>query len=232
MKIYSSLPQVAVHDWFMSDETHGPGVQVDFHYHDMDEWLEVVKGDITFFDLSGHEYRLGAKQALRIARGEVHHVEVGSEGVDYQMWLPVTPAAGFQNMLTPDEVACLKNNLESAEREDNRNNDAASFFDEFLSNQIVFSRADGSMVIGKKEFIDAGFKDRGRKSSGSVRVLRRTTDTLFLSAVVTVTEGSPLSFTNLKLFVREDGSLKCRMWINYPEQREEAPPVGSGRNSR
>jgi hypothetical protein len=99
--------------------------------------------------------------------------------------------------------------LESAEREDNRNNDAAPFFDEFLSNQIVFNRADGSMVVGKKEFIDAGFKDRGRRSSGSVRVLRRTTDTVFLSTVVTVTKGPPLSFTNLKLFVREDGSLKC-----------------------
>ena len=218
MKIYPHMPHELVKDWPKQTMSDPCGTQAVFHYHAVEEWLEVVKGDITFFPLSDQPYRVVVGQVLRIPRGEVHRVEVGQNEVEYQMWVPIPPTEDFPNELTPQEVALLKKNLEFPKREDNRNNDAAPFFQDILSDALSFCRADGT-VVSKQEFIAAGFTDRGRRSSGSVQVLNRTANgSLLLTTVVTVTNTAPSqSFTNVRLFVPENGSPKCRLWVNYPE---------------
>jgi cupin domain len=210
MKTYSSMPHQVVHGWASSTETRAAGFRADFHYHDLDEWLEVIKGDITFFTLSDQPYRVGVGQALHIPQGEVHRVEVGSVRVEYQMWTPAPPAGNFSNQLTPPEVALLQKNLEFPVREDAGD---APFFDLILSDQSMFCGVDG-VVLDKKRFKKRGFVRRGRSSAGSVRVLNRTTEGLLISTVVTV---AGESFTNVRLFVQEAGEPKCRVWVNYRE---------------
>ena len=61
-----------------------------FHYHDVEEWLQVRQGEMSFVSAKGHIYRVEAGRILEIPRGEVHRVEIGPSGVEYQMWLPVS----------------------------------------------------------------------------------------------------------------------------------------------
>jgi len=215
MKTYSSMRDQFVHGWDQTTESHLAGFRADFHYHDLDEWLEVVRGDITFFTLSGQAYRVGVGQALQIPRGEVHRVEVGPDVVDYRMWTPVPAGGNFSKELSPQEVALLQKNLEFPVREDAGD---APFFDRILSDRSMFCGVDG-VVIDKKGFIGRGFVRRGRSSAGSVRVLNRTTESLLILTVVTVSGagGPPQSFMNVRLFVQEDGEPKCRVWVNYRE---------------
>lgn len=215
MKTYSTMPNQVVHGLVSSMETLAAGFRADFHYHDLDEWLEVINGDITFLTLSDQPYQVGVGQALHIPRGEVHRVEVGSEGVEYQMWIRAPTVGTFSNQLTPEEVALLQKNLEFPIREDAGD---APFFDGILSDQLMFCGVDG-VVLDKARFIGRGFVRRGRNSAGSARVLNRTTESLLISTVVTVAGagGPPQSFTNVRLFVQESGEPKCRIWMNYRE---------------
>ena len=66
-----------------------PPETVDFHYHDVEEWLEVLEGTITFFSACEQPYAPAVGEALNIQPGEVHRVELGPEKVKYRMWLPV-----------------------------------------------------------------------------------------------------------------------------------------------
>jgi len=216
MKTYSRLPQALVEGWVVTTETHPPLQQVGFHYHDVDEWLEVAKGDITFFSISGQSWPLAVGDVFQIARGEVHRAEIGAGGVEYRMYLPVAMTGGFAQRLSDDELAMLRTNLEFPLREENTDGHAAGFFAEHLSDALVFCRADAT-VVDKQTYLSA-FVARGRTPSGTVAVLNRTDTGILLSTVVTTGTGgpSPKSFTNVRLFVKEGGSWRCRLWLNYP----------------
>src|SRR4051794_16794904 len=88
MKIFESMPRQLMHGWDESGEVLKAKGQAGYHYHEVEEWLEVTSGDITFFTLTNQPYKPAVNQALQIPRGEVHRVEAGSEDVKYQMWLP------------------------------------------------------------------------------------------------------------------------------------------------
>lgn len=215
MKSYPALARDLVDGWAASTETHPAGQWVDFHYHDVEEWLEVRRGDITFFSLSRQEWRLGPGSVLHIPRGEVHAAAIGADGVEYQMYLPVAPTTGFANRLAADEIDLLLTNLEFPIREENADGRAAEFFAAHLSDQLTFCRGDGT-VVGKDAFRD-GFVAKNRTSSGTVSVLNRTPQGLLLATVVAVGSGTAArSFTNIRFFAKESGAWRCRIWVNHP----------------
>jgi hypothetical protein len=216
MKIHTVLPQTLLDGWTSSQETHPAGQTVEFHYHDVEEWLEVRRGEITFFTLSDQALPLRAGAVLHIPRGEVHRAEIGPDGVEYQMYLPVAPATAFANRLAAEELALLRTNLAFPIREENTDGHAAEFFATHLSDQLAFCRADAT-VVGKDAF-RGGFVARNRTSSGTVSVLNRTPNGILLSTVVTMGAGGPAakSFTNIRLFVNESGAWRCKMWVNHP----------------
>jgi hypothetical protein len=229
MQLHSAIPDEIASTWIHDrDPHHPPGQHREFHYHDVEEWLKVLEGNISFFTLGHLTYDVGVGQVLAIPRGEVHEVQVGPQGVTYEMWLPVpVPDKKFANYLSAEELELLSDNLDFPRREEVGD---ARFFDHILSNQLTFCGADGA-VLGKAGFIGKGFETRRRKSSGSVRVLNRSSGSFLCSTVVTVPspEGQPLAFTNLRLFVKEADGLKCRVWINYPEgmpRSAELVPAG------
>ena len=47
MKWHKTIPDHAVDGWPWKDVRHDPGSEP-FHYHDVEEWLEVREGTITF----------------------------------------------------------------------------------------------------------------------------------------------------------------------------------------
>ena len=77
------------------------------------------------------------------------------------------------------------------------------------------------LVIGGhlSAFLGGGFTYRDRSTSGTVRVLNRTPNGLLLSMLVVVGTGgaAPRSFVNTRLFAKENGGWRCRMWMNVPE---------------
>ena len=216
MKIYPQVPQGLVNGWVASTERHEPGEKVPFHYHDVEEWLQVQKGDIRFFSAGGREHHLGVGQALEIPRGEVHRVEIGAHGVEYRMWIPVdVREAGFANVLDGEAEALIKKNLLVPSAEDRGD---GPFFDDFLSEQLTFRTASGT-VLDKAGFTSRGFTNRNRLPSDSVRVLHQGPDSVLLSTMVGVPgDGGRIQFfSNERLFVREGNTLACRVWLNYPE---------------
>lgn len=216
MNTCSALPHELLDGWTSSHEIHPAGQIVGFHYHGVAEWLEVQRGDITFFSISGEQWPLRVGSVLHIPRGEVHRAEIGADGVEYQMYLPVALRTGFANSLAADELDLLQLNLTFPLREENTDGHAADFFAAHLSDQLAFCRADGN-VVGKDAFRE-GFVAKGRSPSGTVSVLNRTANGLLLSTVVTVGTGpAAQAFTNIRHFVKEGGAWRCRMWVNYPE---------------
>jgi hypothetical protein len=222
MHTHPAVPDEISRTWLPSAPHHEAGVRIGFHYHDVEEWLKVLHGDISFFTPGKLTYRIGVGQVLAIPRGEVHQVQVGSQGVEYEMWLPApVPGQGFANHLNAQELDLLLNNLDFPNREETGD---AQFFERILSDRLLFCGADGT-VLDKRGFIDKGFTTRGRKSSGSVRILNRSEGSLLCSTVVTLpaADDQLLAFTNVRLFVKEADDLKCRVWINY----REATPRGA-----
>ena len=119
MKIYAEAPAVYLSDWVASIERHPAGQQVPFHYHDVEEWLQVRQGEMSFVSAKGHVYRVEVGRALEISRGEVHRVEIGPCGVEYQMWLPVSmPDPQFTNSLNDAEIDLIRDNLMVPDFED------------------------------------------------------------------------------------------------------------------
>jgi hypothetical protein len=216
MKTYPQVPMSILEGWRSGEEVHPSGEQVAFHYHDLEEWLEVLEGRISFFDLAGRESRLAAGSVFMIPRGEVHRADIGPDGVRYRMLLPVDLPDTFANRLSADEIAMLQANLLFPVREDNLAGEAAQFFGEHLSEALTFCRANGD-VVGKDAFRGA-FTNRSRRSSGTVQILNRTPSAILLSTIVSVgVDGpDPTHFTNIRLFAKEGDAWKCRIWVNYP----------------
>ena len=117
MKKYQSMPDQLVTCWVDEDVHEEPG-KVYFHYHSVEEWLKILKGEVTFFSAGNrHKYPLGEGQALNIPQGEVHRVEIGSSGVTYRMWTPVELPKPFRLDLDQDVLQLIERNLKVPEQE-------------------------------------------------------------------------------------------------------------------
>jgi len=67
--------------WIEEEVSHKFGEDADFHYHEVDEWLEVRRGGFAFYsaeDLlgSGEPITCTVKDVLHIPQGEVHRVKI------------------------------------------------------------------------------------------------------------------------------------------------------------
>jgi hypothetical protein len=233
---------------------HKVGEDAPFHYHEVEEWLEVEAGEITFFpagELAGHavpSYTCVKGDVLRIPQGEIHRVTIGPAGVTYRMWTPVPSGPCFQRKLDPDLEDLIRRNLELPAVENHyderiRNPRLATpqgvqvntFLDEFVSEALVMRTAGGS-ILDRRAYLTRGPADITRYPSDSVRILHKTPDptypdheSVLLSTVVHTRGGSkgPLQITNLRLFDKEGGrTWKCRVWMNYPEPGVEGTPSG------
>ncbi|HXH14463.1 MAG TPA: hypothetical protein VNP04_32450 [Alphaproteobacteria bacterium] len=68
--------------------------------------------------------------------GEVHNVEIGVDGVDYQMWVPLAvPAAQWEGALTDEHADPITTNLAVPAHKDRGN---AHFLEDFLSADLPF----------------------------------------------------------------------------------------------
>jgi hypothetical protein len=222
MRIYPALPRELVDGWKLSLQTLASHEKVRFHYHDVEEWLTVVRGGITFFTLADQAFHTDVGQALRIPQGEVHRVEAEPDGVDYQMFLPiaVTP---FIKELTTDQLSALRRNLDFPDYEDGRMPNGQAFFEDALSDDLLFCRATG-VCVSKKTFIDGAFVDKGRSSAGSIRVLNKTVNGLLISTVVNMGgDGGMDSFNNIRFLAVEGETFRCRLWANYPQPMAAEP---------
>ena len=89
MEKRDAIPNDVATGWRSQEVSHDPDDRRPFHYHDVEEWLQVLRGDIRFFTEGEDEYPLRKDDVLRILPGEVHRAEIGPEGVTYRMWTPV-----------------------------------------------------------------------------------------------------------------------------------------------
>ena len=231
MNKYPSMPRQLVDGLPPRNVPHPAGEQVDFHYHDVEEWLEVLKGKISFFSAGELEYSLVEGEALKIPQGEIHRVAIGPEGVTYRMWVPVNDEF-FSHMLDDKDMSLVRRNLELPEVEnrwdarirenltggDNKNR---AFLDDSLSADLTFCTADGKLLVGKVAYLDRPPADVIiRYPSDSIRILLKGPESILLSTVVytELKKGGPRqSFSNSRLFVKEGDIWKCRVWVNYPE---------------
>jgi ketosteroid isomerase-like protein len=202
---------------------HNPESRFDAHYHRTDEELQVLRGSMTFVDVrTGPDDRieLRARERLRIPEGTVHAVQTGAEGVAYVMGLarPVPPEQFAVYLPVSHDVPLaaladlIETNYRIAEAEE-IGQDAKSFFDNVLSERLVFVGAAGDQSMRKEDFIKGleGRKGRGRQSTG-LRV-RREGDALVASIVVRTGDGG--EYLNTRLFEKhEDGRWRCVRWTN------------------
>jgi hypothetical protein len=229
MERHDSIPTGAVEGWQSREVSHPAGERIAFHHHRAEEWLEVLRGGIRFFTLGERELPAAASQAVHIAPGEVHRAEIGPEGVSYRMWMPRSEDdPWFTHRVGDEMLALLRENLTLPEVENRweaRNRAAPSptdredeaFLRALLSAALTFRTAKG------------GFLDRGRylarpppaqpvvrSSRGTVQVLHASAESVLLSTVVETRapDGTGAAFENARLFVREDGRWKCRVWWN------------------
>jgi mannose-6-phosphate isomerase-like protein (cupin superfamily) len=221
MKVHAAVPVGFVDSWYESvKELPGPQA-IGFHYHDVEEWLTVVGGEITFFTLADEPIPVDVGRSLLIPRGEVHRVEVGSQGVEYRIFVPITEPL-YANALSEGELEALRHHLKFPEYEGGRAENGREFFEDILSDRLMFCRANGKFV-GKRKFIDDAFRDgvvrdQNRSSSGSIQVLNRKEKGLPISTVVEMPEaGSLNSYMNFRFLAKEGGKLRCRLWVNYPQ---------------
>ena len=158
------MPHALVDGWPSEDVRHPPGSEpIDFHYHDVEEWLEVLEGTIIFFTARERSYALAVGEALNIQPGEVHRVEIGPEGVKYRMWLPVDMSGKiFQHKLDEQDIDLVRRNLELPEFEnpwDQRSRDipvagnlSGELLDNITSAELIFRNAKGTF-LGKKAYL-------------------------------------------------------------------------------
>jgi hypothetical protein len=218
MKIYENGPGRIIDGWQESVQKLPGQHKVKWHYHDVDEWLTVVDGEITFFTLANRPFQVDDGRYLHIPRGEVHRVGAGTQGVEYRMFLPIAVPT-FANDLAEDELDALRDNLDFPEYEDGRAANGREFFESTLSDQLVFYRANGECV-DKSTFIAGPFNDNGRSSSGSIQVLNKTGKGILISTIVEMTHTDGVrSFINVRFLAKEGegGKLRCKLWVNYPQ---------------
>jgi len=217
MNIYRTMPHQLIEGWSAQWVQHAGDDQFGFHYHDVEEWLEVQSGDIRFFSAGGVEYHASAGEALHIPLGEVHRVQIGSGGVTYQMWTPIAVNEdAFAHKLDDEELALVQKNLGVPDAEDAGN---MEFFKDFLSDTLIFRTAKG-LLLNKGAFLKRPPASITRVQSDGVRFLHKSGDSILLSTVIhTMLKdgGERQSNSNNRLFVREDKIWKCRVWLNYPE---------------
>ena len=232
MQKYPDIPETVrgTPGWPSKPVSHPAGERVGLHYHDVEEWLQVLEGDMTFFTAGGTPSRVVKGDAFRILPGEVHSVEIGPAGVTYKMWTTVAESdEAFAHPVSDQLRLLIESNLALPtveNRWDQRNRLALTdengrdrtFLETFLSEHLTFRTAKG-IYVGREQYLNRDAAKVERASSGSVQILHASPETLLLSTAVEMPApaGVKASFSNIRLFVKEGGAWKCSVWLNFPE---------------
>jgi mannose-6-phosphate isomerase-like protein (cupin superfamily) len=178
MRQYSTMPLQLVEGLTPRPTPHPRGEQRPYHYHDAEEWLQVVEGEITFFSAGDLQrtllapgdplpfttdqvrYSLGPGEALHIPQGEVHRVEGGSRRATYNMWAPGD--LGYHELEEEDRLLVWENlrlpgfeNVWTTRGGDplpDPVTDAGAFLRDFVSEELTFSTA-GGVILGKSDYL-------------------------------------------------------------------------------
>jgi hypothetical protein len=215
MELLDGVNQEDVEGWVSRNVAHPTGQKVNFHYHEVEEWVEVLNGSMVFY--SAGELCPGGKQSLRgeqkfhvdkgkvlrIPQGEVHRVEIGQGGVLYRMLLPadVGPAA-FSRRLDREDIEIIKANLHlpllETERDAGKRNATAGqsgtaiaekLLQGFVSGDLSFRNA-GGKILGKHRYLTRGAPnppvERQPGGGGMMCILHKCPECLLLSTIVDV----------------------------------------------
>jgi hypothetical protein len=116
-----------------------------------------------------------------------------------------------------DDTKLLRSiNLDVATWEQARDAEARGKLDELLSPQLLFRRADGT-VVGKKEFMDAlaGPSPFATRASRSVVVEPRGDRAVCTLIVTTTKEAGPVNhYRNIRWFARTEDRWLLEYWFN------------------
>jgi hypothetical protein len=232
MERFDSMPREAAEGWLWQDVAHPAGEQMPFHYHDIEELLEVTLGALRFVTPGGREFSVTRGQALRIPPGEVHRVDIGPEAASYHMWTPREERDGaFPHRVSEELLTLLKDNLalpdvenrwerRNRARPSQEDGDDEAFLLNMLLGMLIFRTAKG-LYLDRGQYLRRPQPEPAivRSTSGSIQVIHETSDTALLSTVVETSRsnGARASSSNVRLFVKEEGAWKCRVWLNSPE---------------
>src|SRR5262249_29338691 len=137
MRVYRRLPRSILEGLHRDEETLSAKQRVSFHYHDIEEWLKVTRGGMSFFTLGGDEHRLSAGEVLHVPQGEVHRIVAGPEGAVYEGHVR-RGVAVVSNRLNAAELDLLRRNLKVPDYEDGRLAGRDDFFEGLLSSKLRF----------------------------------------------------------------------------------------------
>jgi hypothetical protein len=117
---------------------------------------------------------------------------------------------------TEADRALVELNVKIAEWEQRRDKDAVKRLDESLSSELVFRRADRT-VVSKKAFMDALGKPgpfTKRESRDVSLTISGERALVTLIVVATKIDGSLGRYRNIRVFFRREGAWQLEVWFN------------------
>jgi hypothetical protein len=201
-----------------------------YHFHDVEEWLEVQEGEIRFATLGGDQFRCVAGQALNIPLGEVHKVVIPKGGVVYRSWTSRQTRLDPESDALQSVITLLSTNLEIPLYENNvhsvmpehKGQTGRKRLERIVSKKLLFRNARGD-VVGCADYLSGLPGPLVREKSTTIRVLhlgenKRRVPTLLLATMVRAREDPEepwRSFRNLRHFEKGPEGWRCCVWLNY-----------------
>jgi mannose-6-phosphate isomerase-like protein (cupin superfamily) len=199
---------------------HPPDEVVRMHYHETDETLYLLKGDMSFIDGAGNKFLVRRGQKLVIPEGVLHSVAMGQEGAAYIMGLkqriPLDSFPVFLPDNRPELAKLLEINYDSSDWENVADDDARCSFKRLLSKDFMFVAANGDCLDkgdDKTGFIGSRAKGGDRKSRHvELKTWPGYEDLVFASLFV---EMGGKTYLNMRAFQKEqDQQWRCVRWSN------------------
>jgi ketosteroid isomerase-like protein len=97
----------------------------------------------------------------------------------------------------------------------------AAYLEGVLHDELVFRRADGSLAT-KRDYLDAVPKRRYDRLESDVVEVHEKGDSAVVTVIVDAAgqtqDGTAFGgrFRNVRVFVRDGGGWRCRIWVNTP----------------
>ena len=119
-------------------------------------------------------------------------------------------------MADSDEDPLKRTNLSIAAWEQERDAEAIRKLDEILSPELMFRRADKT-VVGKREFMDGLLKPSPfvkRESENAVVEIKGDRALVTLTVATTKEDGTKNRYRNIRMFIRRDEHWRLEFWFN------------------
>jgi hypothetical protein len=192
---------------------HEPGEVYPAHYHQTDETLFLLEGQMEFKDKQGKLFAVSPGQKLVIPEGTVHSVTIGAQGAAYIMGLgeriPLEEFPVFLPPARPEFIGLLETNYLIAEKETSA--DDEQFFRDHLSKDLRFVRAPGA-CDKLDDFISKLPQGKGLRRVSRRVDLKAVGEFVLATLFVEMDSGT---YLNVRVFRKEqDGAWRCVRWAN------------------